>query len=100
MRFPTNLEIEKVLSSLSDDDFEVMLPKNASKIDRIKYQLCHRVVGYLVKRGLTQSELARKIKIDRSRVNWIVKYRINHFSIDRLYEIASSLDSKIELRII
>jgi predicted XRE-type DNA-binding protein len=99
MGYPTRQQIEEVLNSISEDDYSVILPEDASKVDQIKYQLCRRFVIYLLDKKITQSELSRILDVDRSRVNWIIKYRIEHFTIDRLYELLNKLDPTIELRV-
>lgn len=99
MGYPTRQQIEEVLNAISEDDYSVILPEDASKVDRIKYQLCRRFVIYLLDKKITQSELSRILDVDRSRVNWIIKYRIEHFTIDRLYELLNKLDPTIELRV-
>jgi predicted XRE-type DNA-binding protein len=99
MGYPTRKEIEEILNSISEDDYSMILPEDASKVDQIKYQLCKRFVCYLLDTKITQSELARILDVDRSRVNWIIKYRIEHFTIDRLYELLNKLDPTLELKI-
>jgi predicted XRE-type DNA-binding protein len=99
MRYPTNDQIEEILNAVSDDDFVEILPVNASNVDKVKYQLCKKFVSYILKEQITQAELSRRLGIDRSRINWIVKYKIEHFTIDRLYELLEKLDPSIELKV-
>jgi predicted XRE-type DNA-binding protein len=99
MRYPTNNQIEQILNAVTDDDFVDLLPEDASSVDKVKYQLCKKFVSYIEKENITQAELSRRIDVDRSRVNWIVKYRIEHFTIDRLYELLEKLDPSIELKV-
>jgi predicted XRE-type DNA-binding protein len=99
MKYPKKGDIEKVVNSLSDDDFSLVLPKNASKIDRTKYELCRKFVNYIKLEKISQAELARELRVDRSRINWIVKYRIEHFTIDRLYELWSAIEPSFELKV-
>ena len=81
------------------DDFIQIIPSDASKIDKIKYELCKMFVAYIKKENITQAELARQLKVDRSRVNWIVKYKIEHFTIDRLYELLEKIIPDCELQV-
>lgn len=99
MRYPNNSQIEQILDAVSDEDFVDILPEDASSVDKVKYQLCKKFVSYLEKEEITQAELSRRLDVDRSRVNWIVKYRIEHFTIDRLYELLEKLDPSIELKV-
>ncbi len=99
MRYPNNSQIEQILNAVSDEDFVDILPEDASNVDKVKYQLCKKFVSYLDKEEITQAELSRRLDVDRSRVNWIVKYRIEHFTIDRLYELLEKLDPNVELKV-
>jgi predicted XRE-type DNA-binding protein len=100
MKFPSKKVIEEILSSLGDDDYSVVQPDNASEVDKIKFELCAVFVVYLNRNKVTQTELAEKLEVDKSRINWIVKYRIEHFSIDYLYTLSQKLNPKITLKII
>ena len=99
MKYPTNSEIQEILNAVSDDDFIDLLPQDASNVDKIKYQLCKKVVSYIQKEKITQAELSRRLDVDRSRINWIVKYRIEHFTIDWLYELIEKLDPDVKLKV-
>ena len=65
-----------------------MLPKNASKADQIKYRLCEKFVEYILEHNITQLQLPKKLKVDPSRINEIVKYRIDLYTIDKLMGLA------------
>jgi predicted XRE-type DNA-binding protein len=91
MGFPSEKELKKIRSQLSKKEPSRTLPKNASQADRIKYKLCEKFVIYLLETEVTQAELARKLKVDPSRINEIVKYRIDLYTIDKLIELAERL---------
>ncbi|MDE0119007.1 MAG: XRE family transcriptional regulator [Bdellovibrionales bacterium] len=99
MRYPKTKDIKKVLRELKDTDFIQVIPLEAPKIDKIKYELCKMFVAYIKKENITQAALARQLKVDRSRVNWIVKYRIENFTIDRLYELLEKILPDCELQV-
>lgn len=99
MRFPDKNQIAEILNTISEDDFVEILPENVSGVDKIKYQLCKKFVMYLQDQNISQADLARQLNIDRSRVNWIVKYKLEHFTIDRLYELIEKLNINIELKV-
>ena len=48
---------------------------------------------------MTQAQLARKLKIDPSRVNEIIKYRIDLYTVDKLMELAEKLDIDFEVKV-
>jgi predicted XRE-type DNA-binding protein len=91
--------IEDLLNNISDEDFAEAMPENPTDIELVKYQLCKRFVSYLKKHQMSQAELARLIDIDRSRINWIVKYKIQNFTIDRLYELITIIEPNLRLKV-
>lgn len=99
MRFPNKEQVEEVLNKITDDDFSDALSSDASHVDKTKHELCKKFVSYLRDGKMSQAELARKIGVDRSRINWIVKYKIDNFTIDKLYELWSTIDPDFELKV-
>lgn len=99
MKYPKKEKIEEVLKRINDDDFSDVLSSGASHVDKTKYELCKKFVSYLNEEKMSQAELARRLGIDRSRINWIVKYKINNFTIDKLYELWSTIDPNFELKV-
>ena len=99
MRYPKKKDIAKVLNEITDEDFIHVIPKDAAKTDKIKYELCKKFSTYLQKENISQAELARRLNIDRSRINYIVKYKIEYFTIDRLYELLEKICPDLELKV-
>lgn len=99
MKYPKSKQIQEILDSITDEDFSINLPEDASNIDKTKYELCRKFVIYLREKGISQAELARQLSVDRSRINWIVKYKIDQFTIDWLYELWAQIDPLFELKV-
>lgn len=99
-KYPSKKQIDDLLDSMSDDDFSVLIPDDATDVEKIKFELCRNFIIYLREHKITQVELANLLEVDKSRINWIVKYRIEHFSIDYLYSLLKQLNPKIELKIL
>ena len=97
MGFPSENELKEIRSKLEKAEPSRLLPKNASKADRIKYKMCEKFVIYILKHKITQAELAKKLKVDPSRINEIVKYRIDLYTIDKLLDLAEKLDLDFEV---
>jgi predicted XRE-type DNA-binding protein len=100
MKYPNTKQINDLLNSISDDDFSVLIPNDATDVEKIKFELCKNFIIYLREHKMSQVELANLLGVDKSRINWIVKYRIEHFSIDYLYSLLKQLNPKIELKIL
>ena len=100
MAFPTEQEIQRVLKKLENVEPTFVLDrKNASAVDKIKYDLCSEFVDYLRSNNLSQVELDSKLDIDKARVNKIIKYRIEVFTIDKLLSLLSIIKPSKELRV-
>ncbi len=99
MGFPSERELTVIRKKLEKAEPSRLLPKNASKADLVKYKLCEKFVIYLTKKNLTQVQLAKKLKVDPSRINEIVKYRIDLYTVDKLMALAEKLDLDFEVRV-
>ena len=92
MGFPNEKELKTIRAKLAKAEPSRLLPKNASKADYVKYKLCEKFVIYLSDHKMSQVQLAKKLKVDPSRINEIVKYRIDLYTVDKLMDLAERLD--------
>jgi predicted XRE-type DNA-binding protein len=99
MGFPTEKELKAIRSKLEKIEPSYTLSKKASKAEVIKYQICEKFVMYLMKNKMTQVQLAKKLKVSPARVNEIVKYRIDLFTLDKLIEFTERLNLAIEVKV-
>ncbi len=97
MGMPSRKEIEKMLKILEKGEPSRSLPENPTQVELVKYKICEKFVIYLNTHEMSQAELARKLEIDPARMNEIVRYRINLFTIDKLAEFAERLDPDFRL---
>lgn len=95
MGFPSDDELKKMRAKLEKAEPSLVLSENATTTDKMKYKLCRKFVSYILNKGITQAELARTLGVDPSRVNEIVKYKIDLYAVDKLVELAEKLDAKI-----
>lgn len=99
MGFPTERELKSIRKKLEKAEPSRLLPKNASKADYIKYKLCEKFVIYLTEHEMSQAQLAKKLKVDPSRINEIVKYRIDLYTVDRLMDLAEHLNLDLHVEV-
>lgn len=99
MGFPSEKELKAIRAQLERVEPSRLLPKNASKADRLKYHLCEKFVIYLAEHKMTQAKLAAKLKVDPSRINEIVKYRIDLFTVDKLMDLAERLHLEFDVKV-
>ncbi len=99
MGFPSEKELKLIRKKLAKTEPSRLLPKNASKADVLKYKLCEKFVIYVTDNNISQVQLAKKLKVDPSRVNEIVKYRIDLYTIDKLMELAERLHLDFNVKV-
>ena len=99
MGFPSEKELKAIRKKLEKAEPSRMLPKNASKADKLKYKLCEMFVIYLTEHDMSQVQLAKKLKVDPSRINEIVKYRIDLYTVDKLMDLAEKLHLDFDIAV-
>jgi len=99
MGFPSEKKLKDIRSRLEKAEPSRTLPKNATTVQKIKYKICEKFVIYLLENDLSQAKLARQLAMDPARLNEIVKYKIDLFTIDKLVEFAEKLDSNFKFEV-
>jgi predicted XRE-type DNA-binding protein len=74
-----------------------VLPEDANTAEYLKYKLCEKFVLYILEKNITQAALARQLGMDPARLNEMVKYRIDLFTVDKLLEFAELSGPKIKI---
>jgi len=97
--FPNEAKLKKIRESLNKAEPSYLLPENATKAEKLKYNLCKKFVIYIQKNNISQADLAKKLNMDTARLNEIVKYRINLFTVDKLIDFAQRLDPNLEIKV-
>ena len=99
MTFRNEKELKKIREKLKKVEPSRLLPRNASKADKLKYALCQKFVVCLLEHDISQAELARNLNMDTARLNEIVKYKIDLFTVDKLIEFTQRLDPNLEINV-
>ena len=101
--FPAETTLKRVRKKLSDPDYRggnLALPKNATEVDRAKYQLCQLIARYRREHSLLQKDIARRVGVDESRISNILRGRIQSFTLDRLISYAEKLHPRIKVEVV
>ncbi len=99
MTFPNENKLKSMRDKLNETEPTHTLPENATTAQRVKYKICEKFVTYILDHNISQAELARRLEVDRARVNEIVKYKIDLFTIDKLVELAEKLDPNFDIKV-
>lgn len=98
------LEFEKHLQKLEDPSYEgetnFVLSKNATVLDKSKYEICQKILAYKLTNKFTREEIANKISLSKTETEDILFAKINNFTLDRLVIYASKLFNNLEVGII
>jgi predicted XRE-type DNA-binding protein len=92
-------EIRKTATRHKGKKAAGLLPPSASSLDRMKYDLCKRLLVYMRENQLTQRELAQQLGVVESRISEVLHYRIRKVTLDRLVKYHQTLDPKFALKV-
>jgi predicted XRE-type DNA-binding protein len=86
VQWPNEEELSEIRERLSSDEVEgsTVLSADAPLVDRIKQDLCSKIVQYHLKNKISQKALGEKLGVDEPEMSRILHYKIERYSIDRL----------------
>ncbi|MBY0315024.1 MAG: helix-turn-helix domain-containing protein [Bdellovibrionales bacterium] len=99
MRYPSQKKVKQVLKKLKRTSGTLMVGPSSSPAEKFRWDLCQKLVIYMVENNLSQVALAQVLDIDQSRVSEIVNHRIDKVSTDRLISYNEKIDPKIVFKI-
>ena len=91
-------EIENL--EYDDADASWGLPENATTLEKAKYELCEKILGYQQENNLSDKEIAQKIHLTTGETRDILYCHIDYFTLDRLITYASRLFSQQEIKVV
>jgi predicted XRE-type DNA-binding protein len=101
VRWPNEKELAEIRERLSSNEVlgSTVLGPDASVVDRIKQDLCSKIVQYHLATGTSQQELALKLGVDEPEMSRILHYKIERYSIDRLVGYLAVLYPNVKLEV-
>lgn len=99
MGFPSKNELAKALEELKNVEGSLSLSKNASPLEKFRFEICQKFLSYKFLKKINQKELAKILNVDEAKVSKILRYRVEEFSTDRLIDLYSRLDPNVELKV-
>src|ERR1043166_7836834 len=76
------------------------LGKDASILEKIKYELCQSIVRYKRKEELDLKKMAKLLKLDELTTNKLLHYHIENFALDSLISYVEKLNIPCQVKII
>jgi len=100
---PRDKEFEKILQEAEDPknigQGSWALPRNATSLQKAKYELCKQILIYKQDNNLSVEEVAERINLTNSETKDIIYYHIDYFTLDRLMTYAEKLLSPLEIKV-
>ncbi len=84
MKFPSAKKLKAIDAKLKKTSGTLMVGKSSTPSERFRWELCQKLVKYMVESDLSQVEFANLLGIDQARVSEIVNHRIDKVSTDKL----------------
>jgi predicted XRE-type DNA-binding protein len=75
------------------------LGKDATVLEKIKYELCQSIVRHKRENKLELKKIARMIKLDELTVNKLLHYYIENFALDSLISYVEKLNIPCQVKI-
>ncbi len=98
-KFPDHKEIKKMSKKLENVEGSKALPKNATPLEKFRFELQQKFVIYKLKTKCTQKEMAEKLEIDEAKISKILNHRLEEFSTDRLINLYQKIDPNLKLAV-
>lgn len=98
-KFPNPAEIKEISKRLEKVEGAKALPKNATPLEKFRFELQQKFVIYKIKHSCSQKELANKLEIDEAKISKILNNRLEEFSTDRLITLYQKIDPSLKLAV-
>jgi predicted XRE-type DNA-binding protein len=85
-------DVLKQLHLLQEAKGEIVIPGiNSPFSERLKFKLCQQILKFKMKRELTNSELAKILNTNQTRISEICRCQYHLYTIDRLIDLVQIL---------
>ncbi len=91
MKFPSEKELAKMRKKLERAEGSVVLPKDASALDKFRYEICRQFVIYQRERKIKCKDLAKIVGVDESIMSKVLRYRNERFTTDKLIQMLAKI---------
>lgn len=95
--WPSKKDLDKLLNELDQVEGSLHLSADATALDKFRFQLCQRLLGYKIEHGLKQRDLADKLNVDEAIVSKVLHHRIEKISTDKLIEYVQIIEPDVNL---
>ena len=100
--FSKKEEFKKILQEIENPDYQGGswdLPENPTPLEKAKYDLCEKILGYQEDNNLTDQELRQKTNLSQTKLENILFTRIEKVNSDELINAAGKLFAPCQVEI-
>src|ERR1043166_1754839 len=97
-----NFPLEKELKRIREKEgiVNIVLPKNATFLEKVKYEICQAILAYQQDNKLTYKGIAQKIGISSEQTIDMLRGNIASFALDSLITYVEKLDIPCQVKIV
>ena len=95
--FPPEKELKRIREK--EGIVNIVLPKNATFLERVKYEICQAILAYQQDSQLTYKGIAQKIGISSEQTIDMLRGNIASFALDSLITYAEKLNIPYQVKI-
>jgi len=104
MKNSQDQEFEKYLEKIEDPNSNYPwiakgCPENPTTLEKIKYDICQKILGYKLANHLTTQQVATKIQLDKEETQKLLFCWINDFTLDKLVDCLERLFVPFRIKI-
>ena len=100
MGWPSKREIERAIKQIEKKgEWTLAPPENPTPLEKFRYDIQQKFVGYKLKTKISQRELAGRLGIDETKVSKILRNRLDEFSTDRLIKLYEKINPDVKLKV-
>ena len=97
MKFPNEKQLAKMRKKLDKVEGSLVLPADASPLEKFRYEICRQFVIYQREHNLKCKELAKIVGVDESIMSKVLRYRSERFTTDKLIQMLSKIHPRHNL---
>ncbi len=100
--WPDEKKLAEIRERLSSNEImgSTVLDASAPLVDRIKANICSKIIQYQLETQITQKDLAVKLHVDEPEMSRIIHYKLERYSIDRLLGYLEILYPNLKFEVI
>ena len=98
-----NRSFKEYLKEIEQPDYPWVakdLPKNPTSLEKAKYELCQKILGYQEDNNLSDEILAKKLELSKEQTLQILFGWIDNFTLDSLIIYTNKLFSPTQIQVI